>query len=193
MKLYSILFEGFTFEPRDMDLFISNLTKRISAAEVKIDKLMTEIDNSLATDEHSDREDKEHYFNRILQLSNDKSYDLRDLKWVVASLKYSLHIHGDSLAENINRLYGFIKSAPAEQRYRSWDFYRYIVQALKHVLEDYKNYESVHSALLSMDVSEVWEDYKEFFVSDQIVKNTKLLLKEIENLIKLVEYSVPKL
>lgn len=189
MKLFNILFEAFTFEPRDLDLFIQNLTKRLKTTEAKMQGFADEL--NFKTDDVSEKEDKEYYFNKILNIATDYKYDMENIAYGLRQLKNAFKPYNQDIVDNINELYGFVKTST--NKYDKFNMLSYIIKALQRFVEDLEEGNPYMEKFAAADYSEGLESYREFFASD-ITSTVKQIAKEyldIQSHIK--DYVLPKL
>lgn len=189
MKLYKILFESFVHEPRDMNLFVTNLSKEIKKRE----KMITDLSNrfEFQSDENLDKEDKEYYFAKIIGMATNYQYNVSDIFYALRSLKHSIMPYGEHLSDKINHLFDLAKTS--KNSYDKYKMLGYIVQALNIFIEDIEKYVDQYAAIKDADYSEGLENYGEYFKGN-ITEPLKQLAKEYIDFHKyLKEYILPKL
>ena len=189
MKLYQLLFESFVHEPRDLNLFMLNLSKEIKKREEKIVSLSKQL--KFETDNTSDKEDKEYYFQKILNIATNYKYDSEHLQYAIRTLKNALKPYDQHIADNIAELFSFAKTAT--NSYDKFNMLSYIVKALERFQNDLEESLSYMQGFVAADFSEGWEDYKEFYSSD-ITLVVKEIAKEYVELYQYIkDYVLPKL
>lgn len=190
MKLYKILFESFVHEPRNLKLFMSNLSKEIRKREEKIISLAKNFD--FTTDEKADKEDKEYYFSKFLNMATNYNYDRDDIEYVLRNLQYAINKHGNNhLADNIDRLFEFAMNA--KNNYDKYQMLSYIVQSLNYFTEDLLKYLEPQKKIAKYDYSEALEEYREY-IDENISEKLKQFGNEYVNFYEYInDYVLPKL
>jgi hypothetical protein len=188
MKLFNLIFEDFTFKPRNIKLFFENLIKRIFQYENKIISLYKELDKFLEEDDFNERRSKEQYFNNIFL--NIVSYDFEDIKYRIANFKKTINANNEHLTDKIQYLYSAIKTNG-----KNINLLKSIIQELKFFLEDNQVlFEFSTKVLSNLEKLKNEIDDKNWILSPQIFYTVKNLVNEIDEFNKLInDFTLPKL
>lgn len=189
MKLYNILFEAFVIEPRNLNLFIIKLIQEIKLHEAKFDRLADKL--KFVTDDKSDKEDKEYYFNKILNMGTDYKYDSEHTQYILNAVKKALKPYNEHIIDNIENLYNLAKSA--KTGYDRWNMLSYIVKAIEKLNEDLEESFDFTQAFANADFAEGLEAYGEFFETDPTLTVKQIAAEYIDFKKYIKEYVLPKM
>lgn len=189
MKLYNILFEAFVIEPRNLNLFITKLIEQIKLREAKLNRLAKELE--FVSDDQSDKEDKEYYFNKVLNMGTDYKHDSEHVQYLLNTVRKALKPYNEHITDNIENLYSLAKST--KNGHDRWNMLSYILKALERLNEDLEESVSYAQDFVNADFAEGLEAYSEFFETDPTLAVKEIAAEYIDFKKYIQEYIIPKM